>query len=468
MLSIATVVQNERAFLSEWLEYHRLPHLGVREFLLYDDGSTDDLRGLTRPYRAEGTVRLFSTDALRPWNRTTLLKTHVCAFGVSFPRWVARAPFEHWCERVEPFPQQIAMLRHALGAARTEFVAFVDADEYLVMAGAAPLDRWLGALPDDVGGVAVSGRVMLSKRDASPLLNESEQLAGVLDLPVLSDKCVVRRSAAHPATVGTIHEVALADGMRYVRDPSVSLVHYRYRAFDARFAKRYVTRGSGDPGVGRRAKLRKLTLWRQWRRTALRRKEYVHYVGALPHALRAWRAAAQRLGRPLPPRAGVVIVAEARSGSSWFAQRVFGARPDVLYVYEPCRAVPHTRGTGIGSWFDDECVHVLRELLDCATPLAAWKQMKQDKHAVRMSTPGAFASYHAFSALCQARHVVLKTVRVHDPAPLATAACAVVHLERNASEVLASRARRGRRCRRDSAASPRRAAAAARGTRRAA
>ena len=59
-----------------------------------------------------------------------------------------------------------------------------------------------------------------------------------------------------------------------------------------------------------------------------------------------------------------------------------------------------------------------------------------------MSTPNAFRSYRAFMRMCVARHVVIKTVRIFDPAPLPSARTLVVHLERDADAVLASRRRR--------------------------
>jgi hypothetical protein len=440
MLSIATVIQNEARWLPEWLEYHLLPHVGITEFLLYDDGSTDALADALRPYSA--VVRQFSTDALHPWPRTSLIHTHVCAMSRAIKGWAGGAPFEHWCERVAEFPQQLAMIRHASGAARTEFVAFVDVDEYLICLSELPLVRWLAGLERDVGGVVVSGRVMMSTRTAPPILNETEELE--FEPSLWLDKCIVRRRAVHPSTVGIVHEVALADGWRYVRDATLSLVHYRYRAFEERYARHYVVEGGNTPEVGRLSKLRLLQHWRKQHQAARARRLYTHYVSVLAYVHRTQRALWRRAHpqRPYGQRR-VVVVAEMRSGSTWFAQRVFGARDDVLYLYEPCRAEPVVRGPRVGRWFDAQCVHIVRQLLDCATPLATWRLMKQDWTAVELSTPGAFQSYRNFSAMCRSRHVVVKVVRVHDPAPLATDECTVIHVERNASRVETSRRRNG-------------------------
>ena len=162
-------------------------------------------------------------------------------------------------------------------------------------------------------------------------------------------------------------------------------------------------------------------------------------MSLLPHVRRVERALAAREGRPLPrTHAGVVLVAEARSGSSWAAQRLFGAREDVLYLYEPCRA--NVRVGDAGTWFDDDCIWLVRELLDCAVPYATFQLLKRDKWSVKMSTPKAFKSYRSFARMCLARHVVIK-MRAYDPAPLASTRTLVVHLERDAEAVLASRQR---------------------------
>ncbi|GMO23401.1 MAG: hypothetical protein Ta2B_02600 [Termitinemataceae bacterium] len=42
-LSIVAIVKNEASYIKEWIEYHRL--VGVDRFYIYDDNSTDNLRG---------------------------------------------------------------------------------------------------------------------------------------------------------------------------------------------------------------------------------------------------------------------------------------------------------------------------------------------------------------------------------------------------------------------------------------
>ena len=57
-LVVVAVLQNEAPFVAEWLEYHRLPHVGVSHFYLYDDGSTDGLQAVLAPYVGAGLVTL--------------------------------------------------------------------------------------------------------------------------------------------------------------------------------------------------------------------------------------------------------------------------------------------------------------------------------------------------------------------------------------------------------------------------
>ena len=435
MLSIATVVNNEAKWLPEWLEYHALPHVGVSSFLIYDDGSTDNINDVLAPYERDAVVRRFTTEQLKPWKNTTLIKPHTRVTIPLFVRTPGPPPYSHWCTRVEPFPQQIAMMRHAANFAATEWIAFHDVDEFVVNLNSMPLVRWLNALTPDVGGVAMQPHVMMTERTEPPLLVETERMKLLEHL--LLQKCIVRRVDMHPFTVNMVHEVALRDGQRYVRDQSVSVAHFRYRDFQARHKKHYLLPNATDERFRHRKKIN-LDNWKDDLRRTRSKSAYTYYVSLLPHVRRVQFAIEARRGLP-PPNLhnGVVIVAEMRSGSSWFGQRVFGARSDVLYLYEPCRA--NVRVGDAGTWFDDDCVWLVRQLLNCSLPYSLFGILKRDKWSVKMSTPGAFRSYKSFSNMCIERHVVIKTVRIFDPAPLASVQTFVVHLERDATEVIASR-----------------------------
>lgn len=436
MLAICSVVQNESPYIAEWIEYHLLPHIGVSEFVLYDDGSSDNTLMTLSPYVATGIVRLRTTKELRPWKNTTMLKAHACrSWHTTFPNWEAPPPHSRWCMRGEPFPQQISMIKDAVSYARSEFIAFIDADEFLIHAIPCPFAKWLGTLDDDVGGVIGMGKIMMTTKNSSPLLTETKQIS--LNDEFLRQKCVVRRRAVSLVSIGIVHEIALSEGNRYVRDPTVSMLHFRYRGFESRSLKRYLLEGA-TPEFGRLAKLLKLEVWKKELARAYRRKNFVHCTSGLTHAHRVMmNMRIRNKDNGVPFRQGVVVVAEARSGSSWFGQLVFGSRPDVLYVYEPCRSDP--KGVGAGRYFDDECVHVIRKILDCSIPLVQWKDLRADRNALPLSTPGAFVTYRTFIKMCIERRVVVKTIRVHDPSMLANAETAVVHIERDVKDVLYSR-----------------------------
>ncbi|OQV14880.1 hypothetical protein BV898_10912 [Hypsibius exemplaris] len=63
---ICAMIRNEQAYLLEWIEFHRLQ--GVDQFILYDDGSTDDADLIPLLYQAvglPGTVKVLSSNFLR-------------------------------------------------------------------------------------------------------------------------------------------------------------------------------------------------------------------------------------------------------------------------------------------------------------------------------------------------------------------------------------------------------------------
>jgi len=47
-VSFVAIIKNERAYIKEWLEYHKL--VGVDKFIIYDNNSTDNLKEILQPY----------------------------------------------------------------------------------------------------------------------------------------------------------------------------------------------------------------------------------------------------------------------------------------------------------------------------------------------------------------------------------------------------------------------------------
>lgn len=95
-LTIATMVKNEAPNLLEWLAFHRLQ--GVTHFIVYDNGSTDNTRGILQPLLERGIVTLVD-----------------------------------WPHAKKGLHTQSLSYRHAImnyGAA-TQWLAFIDVDEFL-------------------------------------------------------------------------------------------------------------------------------------------------------------------------------------------------------------------------------------------------------------------------------------------------------------------------------------------------
>lgn len=114
-LSICSIFKNEAGFLKEWIEYHRL--VGVDHFYLYNCGSEDYFAEELGSYLQEGVVTLVDWCPLSPIQQEEKIY-----------RW--------------SFSNQIAAYEHAIhlhGAKETEWMTFVNIDEFLL----APTSRSL-------------------------------------------------------------------------------------------------------------------------------------------------------------------------------------------------------------------------------------------------------------------------------------------------------------------------------------
>jgi len=85
-LAVVTIVKDEEAYLTEWIEFHRL--VGFDHFIIYDNGSTDGTRRVLAPYEDTGIATVF------PWcnfsnvlNHQKAANAHAVAnFGNQFRR----------------------------------------------------------------------------------------------------------------------------------------------------------------------------------------------------------------------------------------------------------------------------------------------------------------------------------------------------------------------------------------------
>ena len=122
-----------------------------------------------------------------------------------------------------------------------------------------------------------------------------------------------------------------------------------------------------------------------------------------------------------------------RRSESPVCAAAYDARSDIFYLYGSA-ARSHLRDAG--AWFDEECVVVLQQALDCGLPYATYARIGSDVGAVQLSSPGIF-KITATLRTCIQRMVAVKTVRVLDPRALASRTL-VVHLSA-ADSVIASR-----------------------------
>lgn len=119
-LSIVVTVKNESLYIGEWLDYHLM--IGVDHFYIYDNGSTDDLLEIIRPYIKEGLV--------------------------TYTQW-------------EGNNQQLVIYEHALSGYQddTKWMAILDADEFLVSITEQSIIDFLKSLNNNVTQVILGWMV---------------------------------------------------------------------------------------------------------------------------------------------------------------------------------------------------------------------------------------------------------------------------------------------------------------------
>jgi hypothetical protein len=119
-LAVCAIFRNEASYLAEWVAFHRL--MGVEEFYLYNNGSTDDWRSVLKQHIATGIVHVM-----------------------------------HWPARRAP---QLAAYRHCLAhrRKRPRWIAFIDIDEFLFSPTGRRLPEVLSAFGRQAG-VVVAWRV---------------------------------------------------------------------------------------------------------------------------------------------------------------------------------------------------------------------------------------------------------------------------------------------------------------------
>jgi hypothetical protein len=122
-LALVVIVKDETRYILEWIAYYRI--IGVTDIVLYDNDSDDEGRNLLERLAAAGIIK--------------------------FIRWPT----------VEDVSPQLSAYGHALVhlSRDFEFLAFLDADEFLCLTADINLSQWLAGLPDAVGAIAINQHV---------------------------------------------------------------------------------------------------------------------------------------------------------------------------------------------------------------------------------------------------------------------------------------------------------------------
>ncbi len=182
-LAVAMIEKNECPYLAEWLAFHSL--MGVSHFRIYDNGSSDGSLELLHRLAGHFNIQVI------PWTESGYLRQQ-SAFEDG-----ARALAGHY-----------------------DFVAFLDADEFLFAPDFRPLSVVLAEFPADVGAIGINQRVFGSsgQREGSdaPVIGRFTRRAK----PNYSEHYWIK-TIARPECVRAFHlshAVALAKGCYVLGD----------------------------------------------------------------------------------------------------------------------------------------------------------------------------------------------------------------------------------------------------------
>jgi hypothetical protein len=126
-VSICAIVRNEGRYILEWIAFHKA--IGVEHFYIYDNQSTDDTTGILLRLEAAGLVTRIS------WPDST---PAVVGSGMG--------------------PQVPAYNDFLRFKDDTEWVGYIDIDEFVVLKDADTMKDWLGGY-DDCAAVGINWRI---------------------------------------------------------------------------------------------------------------------------------------------------------------------------------------------------------------------------------------------------------------------------------------------------------------------
>lgn len=200
-LAVCAIFKNEARHLADWLRFHGIA--GVRDFILYDNGSTDDSAAIARSIVGLNVLVI-------PWRFNGIVDTPPVFL-----------------------PQQILAYCHAIANFGPGFhrMAFIDIDEVLVPKQAYTLPQALEHI-GDVSNVSLPW-VMFGPNGHDMPPDDPAMLAyttrgEVAPGPLLNFKCIVDPTRV---TQVSIHKFVTADlGSSSVNDQGFKAHHYRARS----------------------------------------------------------------------------------------------------------------------------------------------------------------------------------------------------------------------------------------------
>lgn len=413
---IATIVTRKPKALTSWISHH-LKRAGCAEIILYWNMNSEE----ARPVILDNRVRTFEArEATEEGQGRIWWKRYAHRFPAQHVRPISKS------KAVEArvfMPEQALCFKHALRRFNTTWMLFIDLDEF-VRGNVMQLLSLMQARPNSnrPDGLWLPQLQMTTANECLTPRPQSVHLQREF-------KHLVRRAGLHPdpSFFGSIHDVVLAPGSfsAKVYPNVVAIAHFRYRQWNMGAKKARLGELGCFPSPS--------DLWRRFVCSS-KATEVEDWSRQLLVRTRTRLSGAHGLTPMRPKGRRVLIMAEMRSGSTWFAQRVFGARGDVLYVYEPCRVLN----------VENECPHLISRLMTCQISLRDWRLLRKDRDARHVhSTLGAYTTFQSFLDMCYSRHFVVKVVRSRyvTRETLSPSDVLIVHLHRAAASVVRSRKR---------------------------
>ncbi|MBY0562137.1 glycosyltransferase family 2 protein [Hyphomicrobium sp.] len=197
-VTVCLIIKDEGQYLPEWIAHYLA--LGFDRIVIYDNGSRPE----------------------------TLAVERVCA------QQDTRITVIPWPDVPSQF-SQITAYEDALARSATDWIAFFDTDEFLVLKKHASIQSYLKCAPADAGAVCINWVIFGSSGEARyrpELVARRFRRCSLTADPNLHVKCIVRKAGAnrmsHP------HSPELRKGFTYV-DSELKPITLEQRAFNANY-----------------------------------------------------------------------------------------------------------------------------------------------------------------------------------------------------------------------------------------